>query len=947
MTRTLTIAQRELASMFRVPAGWIIIALFAFLTAVLFVNQTVIPGQPGSLRYFFAYAGWLLIPIAPAVSMRLMSEEYRSGSIEALRTAPAGDWAVTLGKYAGSVAFLVLMMVPTLVYPLVLMLVSDPAPDWGPIGAGYLMLLLVGMLYLAIGMLASSLTSSQTLAFLGTVMSLILLMVLTSAIAQQAGVRLGALLGALSIPARVNELAKGLIDTATLAFFLIGSAWMLVLAAGVLEVRRRGRSRAITLATVSLFVLATGGAAAFAGYLTSAYHARVDVTAIGAHELSPRSARIVDRLTEPTQIVLAVSRGGIDPRSLDLVTDVLDAYDRASEQVGVRIINLDSPEGIDQTHDLLADLARRDAERIRSNLDALDAAATIMVESGPLLDAVTGRLESIRDAIDPSTGTDANNRAVFEQRAAIFRVYARDIAAQGQRVVDQLAPYLDAASPRDDIFPFDTYAQPIERTLSQLMNQLDDLSTQVDAFAGAQELAPEPRAIARTLPPQLGTIRDRVARAHDRISRLQRVDALRVGRALETGETLLVIGAPDRGVAAVELDTLFPSTAALERAGVSAAGFIGPRAQELIASAIARLVAPVQPILVLVHAGRAGELLGESQLYTKSVARLAQRGIDTIEWAAVENPTDPGLDALDPLGTRPVIYAIIPVDSTAQSSASGLSGAKRATELGAVTGRLVAEGKALLVSLTPSVFPTSGLPDPLAQAIAPFGIVPDSGHPLLRERVGPVGRVADPVTRTVPTGSTHPVGGAVRGLSTVFTWPIPLTLQPTPGVEQAELITIPGDDETWGESAWLNLWQRNAQQRQIMTNQPVYDPGDDLRRDQWVLAAAAQRQLAGRPQRLVVVGSGAWAVDAVTSDTEQQIDGRLVARWPGDTTLFDASIAWLAGMDDLIGQGAQARPIATIRPLDARQRSTIRWALLAGLPGLILVLGMAWRLVFG
>ena len=85
MSRVLTIAQRELSSMFRVPAGWIIIALFAFLTGVLFVNQTLLPGQPGTLRYFFMYAGWLLIPIAPAVSMRLMSEEYRSGSFEALR----------------------------------------------------------------------------------------------------------------------------------------------------------------------------------------------------------------------------------------------------------------------------------------------------------------------------------------------------------------------------------------------------------------------------------------------------------------------------------------------------------------------------------------------------------------------------------------------------------------------------------------------------------------------------------------------------------------------------------------------------------------------------------------------------------------------------------------------------------------------------------------------
>lgn len=947
MSRAYTIAQRELASMFRVPAGWIIIALFAFLTGVLFVNQTVIPGQPGSLRYFFAYAGWLLIPIAPAVSMRLMSEEYRSGSIEALRTAPAGDWAVTLGKYAGSVAFLVLMLVPTLVYPLILALISDPAPDLGPIGAGYLMLVLVGMLYLAIGMLASSLTASQTLAFLGTVMSLILVMVLTSAVAQQAGVRLGTLLGALSIIDRINELAKGIVDTATIAFFLIGAGWMLVLAAGVLEVRRLGRSRPFTIATVAVFVVTTGVAAAFTGYLTSAYHARFDVTATGAHELSARAQHIVNRLTDPTEIVLAISMSASEARSVDLVTDVLGAYDRSSELIRVRVIDLDTPEGIDQTKALLADLAGRDAGRIQSNLDTIDDTARLMTETGPLLSAVTRSLEAIRDAIEPDTPANANNRAVFEQRGAIFRVFARDITAQGERISAQLAPFLDATAPSGEVFPFDTYAQPIEQTLSQLMNQLDDLATQTGAFANAQELDPEPRAIAATLPGQLETIRDRVAVAHDRVTRLARIDALRVGRALETGEALLVIGTGAQGVASVDLDTLLPSSAALERAGVSAAGVIGPRAQELIASALAQLVAPAQPILVFVHAGRPGELLGESQLFTKTAAKLAQRGIDTIEWAGVEEPSPPDLDRLDPLGIRPVVYMVIAADSAAQSSASGLSGAKRASEMGAIVARLIAEGDSLIVSLNPSVFPASGLPDPMGKAITPFGIVPDSGRPLLHERIGPMGRIADPVTRVVPTGSEHPVGRAVSGLSSVFTWAIPLTLEPRDGVQQSALVIVPGADETWAESAWLPLWQRSNQQRQMMTNQPTFDARDDLQRDQWVVAAAAQRQLAGHRQRLIAIGSNAWASDAVTSDTEQLVDGRVTTRWAGNLTLLDASIAWLSGMDDLIGPGTQARPIATIKPLDRSQRSAIRWVLLAGLPGLILIAGMAYRLIFG
>jgi len=943
MSRALTIAQRELCSMFRVPAGWIIIALFAFLTGVLFVNQTIIPGNPGTLRYFFAYSGWLLIPIAPAISMRLMSEEYRSGSFEALRTAPAGDWAVTLGKYLGSIGFLILMLVPTLVYPLVLWIVSSPAPDIGPILAGYLMLLLVGMLYLGIGMLSSSLTSSQTLAFLGTVMSLILLMVLTSVIAKQSGVRIGLILSALSITTRINEFSKGIIDTATIAFFLIGSVWMLVLAAGVLEVRRLGRPRVWNIVTVSIFVVATGASAILSGSIAGTYHARLDVTATGAHQLSPRAMEIVDRLNEPTEIVLAIGMNRADKRSVDLVSDVLDAYGRASEDLSVRIIDLDSPDGGDQIKGLLADLAAREHEPIASNLDALSEGAMIMIEMGPSLSNIATKLEALRDAITPSTQMDINNRAVFEQRGAIIRVYANDVLKEGQGIQSQI----DAQAGTDKIFPFDTAAEPVERSLAKLMNQLDDLSVQIDTFANADGLDPAPRAIAASMVDSLQALRDRAAIAHDRINRLKHIDALGVGRALETGEALLVIGPPDQGVAAVDLDELLPSASALERAGVSAAGVIRPRAQELVATALARLVAPVQPILIFVHSGQPNELLGSSDLLTKVAAKLASRGIDTLEWAAIEEPTPPDLDLIDPLGNRPIVYAIISVDSTRSSDQSGLTGAKRATEMGKIVSRLIDEGDSLLISLSPSIFPSSNITDPIVGALAPLGIIPDAGTVILHDKIGTLGRISDPITQVVPRGGEHPIAQAISGLSTVLPWAISMTIEPIEGVEALPIIELAGDDETWGERSWLGLWKTRAQSRAMMRNQPGFDPGEDKRSEKWILAAGAQRQYAGTRQRVVVVGSNGWSIDAITANTEQLVDGRVVTRWAGNMTLLDSSIAWLAGMDDLIAPGTQARPIATIKNLDHRQRSIIRWILLAGVPGLILVLGIATRLVFG
>ena len=84
MRGSLTIATRELSSMFRLPVGWVVIALYALLTGCVFGLVILLPGQAASMRLFFAISGWLLLPVVPAISMRLLSEEYRAGTIEPL-----------------------------------------------------------------------------------------------------------------------------------------------------------------------------------------------------------------------------------------------------------------------------------------------------------------------------------------------------------------------------------------------------------------------------------------------------------------------------------------------------------------------------------------------------------------------------------------------------------------------------------------------------------------------------------------------------------------------------------------------------------------------------------------------------------------------------------------------------------------------------------------------
>ncbi len=116
---------------------------------------------------------WLAILAVPAISMRLISEEFRSGTIEPLLTSPVNDAQVILGKWLGAMGFLTtLLLLPTVI--LVGVLEATASPDYGPILTGALGLLLVGGLYLAIGVFASSFTQNQIIAFVLTMLVLLI-----------------------------------------------------------------------------------------------------------------------------------------------------------------------------------------------------------------------------------------------------------------------------------------------------------------------------------------------------------------------------------------------------------------------------------------------------------------------------------------------------------------------------------------------------------------------------------------------------------------------------------------------------------------------------------------------------------------------------------------------------------------------------------------------------
>lgn len=236
MNAALAIAGRELASYFRRLSGWALLALFLLLTGVFFAVGTIQPGEPASMRAFFTVADRLAVVIAPAISMRLIAEELRTGTIETLMTAPVSDWEVVFGKFLGGLGFFLALLAPTLVYAIALEALAEP--DWGAIAAGYIGLLLVGSLYVAIGLAFSAATSNQLVALLGTLFFLVLARIGPVLAAAQLGPPLDEWLYGLSIDVRVADFAKGVLDTGHVIFFLGLSAWFVVVAVIIVESRR-------------------------------------------------------------------------------------------------------------------------------------------------------------------------------------------------------------------------------------------------------------------------------------------------------------------------------------------------------------------------------------------------------------------------------------------------------------------------------------------------------------------------------------------------------------------------------------------------------------------------------------------------------------------------------------------------------------------------------------
>ena len=228
------LARRELAAYFYSPIAYVVACAFLVITGYFFAVE-LIEIKQATLRFALSNTVVVMIFVVPFMTMHLLAEEWKSGTIEPLMTDPVTDWDVVLGKFIAGVGVMAFLFVPTLVYVVILKAVGEP--EMGPIFTTYVGLLLMGCEYVAIGLFASSLTRSQIVAAMVSFAILLMLLIVSWVSDGKTGFALE-WLAYLGIRHHLESFQKGIIDTKDVVYYLSTTALFLFFTVRIVETRK-------------------------------------------------------------------------------------------------------------------------------------------------------------------------------------------------------------------------------------------------------------------------------------------------------------------------------------------------------------------------------------------------------------------------------------------------------------------------------------------------------------------------------------------------------------------------------------------------------------------------------------------------------------------------------------------------------------------------------------
>ena len=245
MNRTFTIATREFASLFYSPVAYLVLFLFLLYMGILFGAFIFYPGAPSELRGVIDFSRYGLFIIVPLMTMSLFADEYRSGRIEMLRTSPITEFQLVMGKFIGALLFFLVLVASTLIY--VGLLVVYGHPDWLQMAASYLGLILLGCMFVSIGLFFSACTQNQIVAALASILTLGFFSIISGLstwlwreipVGNWFNIPLRMPLHYIGVGSHIEDFAKGVVDTSHVAYFVLLTGFFLFLTYLLLESKK-------------------------------------------------------------------------------------------------------------------------------------------------------------------------------------------------------------------------------------------------------------------------------------------------------------------------------------------------------------------------------------------------------------------------------------------------------------------------------------------------------------------------------------------------------------------------------------------------------------------------------------------------------------------------------------------------------------------------------------
>ena len=234
MKKALPVFRRELSAYFFSPMAYIVISVFLLMTGWFFTSELFL-ADDSSLRSVLGVIPFIFIFFIPAITMRLLSEEKKTGTIELLVTMPISDLEIVLGKYFAGLGLLIVALVFTIPFALTIMLLGDP--DIGMLICGYLGLILMGAAYVSIGVFASTISKSQVISFIIAFMIIFALWLIDKFLMIMPSYMVP-VLQFLSIDYHYANISRGVIDSRDVLYYLSLVVFMISLSKLSLESRK-------------------------------------------------------------------------------------------------------------------------------------------------------------------------------------------------------------------------------------------------------------------------------------------------------------------------------------------------------------------------------------------------------------------------------------------------------------------------------------------------------------------------------------------------------------------------------------------------------------------------------------------------------------------------------------------------------------------------------------